>query len=99
MRGSVTYSKALDLSGSNGAVPRTNGQFDPFNVLYDKGLSALNRPRKAVVSGAWRPEVRSRDRWVRGVANGWEAAGIFRATSGRPYSYDIFGGTYLKGGA
>ena len=98
VRGSVTYSKALDLAGSSGAVPRTNGQFDPFNVQYDKGLSALNRPRKAVVSGTWRPEVRARDRWVRGVANGWEAAGIFRATSGRPYSYNIFGGTYLKGG-
>ncbi len=98
VRGSVTYSKALDLAGSSGAVPRTNGQFDPCTVLYDKGVSALNRPRKAVVSGSWRPEVRARDGWVRGVANGWEAAGIFRATSGRPYSYDLFGGTYLKGG-
>lgn len=98
VRGSWTFSKALDLAGSSGAAPRTNGQFDPFNVLYDKGVSALNRPQKVVVSGVWRPEVRSRDAWVRGVGNGWQVAGIFRATSGRPYSYNVFGGTYLKGG-
>ena len=98
LRASWTYSKALDMSGSSGAVPRSNGQFDPFNVLYDKGVSSLNRPQKLVVNGVWRPEVRARERWVRGVANGWEGSGIFRATSGRPYSYDIFGGTFLKGG-
>ena len=41
-----TWSKAIDFGQSAGAVPRTNGQFDPFTVRYDKGLSALNFPHR-----------------------------------------------------
>ena len=44
-RASWTWAKAIDY-GQGGATPRTNAQFDPFNVLYDKGLSALNYPHK-----------------------------------------------------
>jgi hypothetical protein len=32
------------------------------------------------------------------AANGWVVTPLFTAVSGRPYSYDIFGGTYLSGG-
>ena len=38
-RASWTWSKAIDFGQSGGAIPRTNGQFDPFDVRYDKGLS------------------------------------------------------------
>jgi hypothetical protein len=75
-----------------------NAQYDPFNVRYDKALSTLNYPHRVVASvvlaphGAWSNAV------VRWMANGWTLAPIFTETSGRPYSYEIRGGTYLNGG-
>jgi hypothetical protein len=96
-RVSWTWAKAIDY-GQGGATPRTNAQFDPFNVLYDKGLSDLNYPHKILASAVWEPTVRSDQRWVRIAANGWTVAPLFTESSGRPYSLDIFGGTRLAGG-
>jgi hypothetical protein len=96
-RGSWTWSKAID-DGQEEAIPRTNGQFDPFNIGYDRGLSALNHPQKIVASAVWEPRVSSDQGWVRRVANGWMVAPLFSETSGRPYSPNIFGGTRLTGG-
>src|SRR5258708_4984970 len=45
-----TWAKAIDYGQSAGAVPRTSGQFDPFTVQYDKGLSRLNYPHNIVVT-------------------------------------------------
>ena len=99
------WSKALDYGQSSGAVPRTNGQFDPFNIGYDKGLSALNIPHRVVASAVWSPHLsggltrlgQSRAA-LRTAVNGWSAAWIFSEVSGRGYSYDIYGGTRLAGG-
>jgi len=96
-RASWTWSKAIDF-GQIAATPRTNAQFDPFDVRYDKGLSALNFPHKVQASAVWSPRTGSDLRWVRAAANGWAIAPIFTETSGRPYSLDIFGGTRLTGG-
>jgi hypothetical protein len=96
-RASWTWAKAIDY-GQGGATPRTNAQFDPFNVLYDKGLSALNYPHKILASAVWEPSVVSERRWLRKAANGWTVAPLFVESSGRPYSLDIFGGTRLSGG-
>lgn len=93
-----TWSKAIDQGQNAGAMPRTNAQFDPFTVQYDKGLSRLNFPHKVVVSGVWEPKLRTAERWLSNAANGWAVSGIFYETSGRPYSYEIFGGTRLTGG-
>ena len=96
-RGSWTWAKAIDY-GQGGATPRTNAQFDPFDVRYDKGLSALNFPHKVLASAVWQPAIRSERHWVRTVANNWMVAPIYTESSGRPYSLDIFGGTRLAGG-
>ena len=96
-RASWTWSKAIDF-GQTGAIPRQNGQFDPFNVRYDKGLSSLNHPQKFVASAIWRPRVTGEKAWTRRAVNGWMVAPLLSATSGRPYSYNIFGGTRLAGG-
>jgi hypothetical protein len=96
-RASWTWAKAIDY-GQGGSTPRTNAQFDPFNVLYDKGLSALNYPHKVLASAVWEPSFTSEGRWVRAAANGWTIAPLFVESSGRPYSLDIFGGTRLTGG-
>lgn len=96
-RASWTWSKAIDF-GQSGAAPRQNGQFDPFDVRYDKGLSALNHPQKVVAGAVWRPKISADHTWLLRTANGWLVAPLFSAASGRPYSYDILGGTRLTGG-
>ena len=102
-----TWSKAIDFGQSAGAVPRTNGQFDPFTVRYDKGLSALNFPHRVVATIVWSPHLNSNggsgiaataERAVWRLTNGWSAAWIFSESSGRGYSFDIYGGTRLAGG-
>jgi hypothetical protein len=97
-RASWTWSKAIDFGQNAGATPRQNGQFDPFDLRYDKGLSALNYPHKLVVSAVWEPRVSSERRWLRVAANGWLVAPLFTERSGRPYSFNIYGGTRLAGG-
>jgi len=107
-----TWSKALDYGQNAGAVPRTSGQFDPFTVRYDKGLSALNFPERVVATAAWSPRWNSAPGFLHlalrdpsateplwhAVLDGWTLAGIFSEGSGRGYSYDVFGGTRLSGG-
>ena len=105
-RAAWTWSKAIDFGQNSGAIPRTNGQFDPFTVRYDKGLSALNFPHRVVATAVWSPRLpgaesnvaATAERAIWRVADGWSLAAIFSETSGRGYSYDIFGGTRLAGG-
>jgi hypothetical protein len=97
-RASWTWSKAIDFGESNGATPRTNGQFDPFDLRYDKGLSSLNYPHKLVVSAVWQPKFSSKRRWLRAAGSGWSVAPLFTERSGRPYSFNIYGGKRLSGG-
>jgi hypothetical protein len=95
---SWTWSKAIDQGQNAGASPQTNSQFDPFTVQYDKGLSRLNFPHKIVASVVWEPRLQTRQAFLSRIANGWTLSGIVYETSGRPYSYEIFGGTRLTGG-
>ncbi len=98
MRMSFTWSKAIDFGQNAGAVPPSNGQFDPFDVRYDKGLSAFNVPHRLVASGVWAPKVERGSALRRGALGGWSVAPVVMESSGRPYSYEIFGGTRLTGG-
>jgi hypothetical protein len=94
-----TWSKALDYGQNGGSTPKTNGQFDPFQVRYDKGASALNFPHRLVGTVVWTPRPGPDDQsWVRTVAGGLSIAAIVSEASGRGYSYDISGGTRLAGG-
>ncbi len=97
-RASWTWAKAIDDGQNIGAAPRTNGQFDPFTLQYDKGLSRLNFPHKIVASAVWEPRLETPHELLRRALNGWQFAPLFTETSGRPYSFDIFGGTRLSGG-
>ncbi len=98
-----TWAKALDFGQNNGgensvAGVEENAQFDPFQVRYDKALSSLNYPHRVVVSLLWEPRLQQGSPLLRRIANGWQLAPLFTETSGRPYSYEIRGGTYLTGG-
>ena len=92
-----TWSKAIDFGQAGSATPRTDGQFDPFADGYDKGLSSLNFPHAFHLTAAWTPRPEKGQR-LRALANGWTASTSSTARSGRPYSLDISGGSYLKGG-
>lgn len=93
-----TWAKTIDYGQNNGAVPKTNAQLDPFTLGYDKGLSTLNFSHKVTASADWEPTVASPRRLVRAVENDWQIAPLLVAMSGRPYSYEIFGGSRLTGG-
>lgn len=97
-RASWTWAKAIDYGQSIGATPRTNGQFDPFTIGYDKGLSTLNFPHKVTASAVWEPTLVTPRRLLRSAANGWQIDPLIQVVSGRPYSYEVFGGTRLPGG-
>lgn len=107
-RVSWTWSKAIDFGQNGGAVPRENGQFDPFQVGYDKGLSSLNFPHRITGTLVWSPRLTAAiehggalpaaERTAWRLANGWSLGAIFYESSGRSYSYDIFGGSRLAGG-
>lgn len=98
LRGSYTFSRSIDYAPQGSATPKLNGQFDPFHDGYDKGLSNQQFPQR--FSGTLEVPLheRSGPKLVRKVLDGWRLAAIGVASSGAPYSYEIFGGTYLSGG-
>ncbi len=98
LKASWTWSKTIDYGESAGANPPTNGQLDPFNIRYDKAVSSLNYPHKIVVSAILAPDVKLARAWRRAAASGWAIAPVLVESSGRPYSYNIFGGSRLSGG-
>jgi hypothetical protein len=93
-----TWSKAIDYGANGGPAPRSASQLDPTTNGYDKGLSSLNFPHKIAGSIVWQPHIEHGQRWLRTAANGWRTSAIVVVSAGRPYSYDIFGGTRLNGG-
>jgi hypothetical protein len=98
LRGSYTYSRSIDYAPQTSAAPLLDGQFDPFHNGYDKGLSNQQFPQKFSGIMAFPLHERKGPKAVRLVLDGWRVSAIATASSGAPYSYKIFGGTYLKGG-
>jgi hypothetical protein len=97
-RATWTWAKSIDYGQNISAAPRTDAQFDPFTLGYDKGLSTLNFSHKVTASGVWEPAITTRRHWLSVAANHWELAPLLVESSGRPYSYEIFGGARLTGG-
>ncbi len=95
--GRYTWSKAIDFGPSGSATPKTDGQFDPFTDGYDKGLSSLNYPQALHATATWAPGGEGSKR-RHAVSHGWTASAITTTRSGRPYTLDLSGGTYLPGG-
>ena len=98
LRGSYTYSRSIDYAPQASATPMLDGQFDPFRNGYDKGLSNQQFPQKFSGTMALPLHERKGPKALRLVLDGWRVSAIATASSGAPYSYKIFGGTYLKGG-
>lgn len=98
LKGSYTFSRSIDYAPQGSATPKQDSQFDPFHNGYDKGLSNQQFPQR--FSGTLELPLHERrgPKLVQRVLDGWRVAAIGVASSGAPYSYQIFGGTYLSGG-
>ncbi len=88
-----TFSKALDTGVALTGIPRTDNRFDPFTNGYDKAISPVNYPHFLRVAA-----VATSPRTPHRLLAGWDLAPVVLLRSGRPYSYDIFGGSRLPGG-
>jgi len=97
-QGSYTFSRAIDYAPMTSATPRTSGQLDPFTDRYDKGISGLNFPQRFAGDLIYRLKISSGPKELRAAFNGMRVAAIARAGSGAPYSYGVYGGSYLSGG-
>jgi hypothetical protein len=98
-RASYTFSRAIDFAPQTSALPRTNGQLDPFTNGYDKGISGLNFPQKFSGQMIYAPHMVRGPKELRTMLNGVRVSAIAFAGSGDPYSYGVYGGTYLSGGS
>jgi hypothetical protein len=97
VRAGYTFSKAIDFGPSASAPPRTDNQLDPFTDGYDKGVSSLNYPSNLNVTAVWQPRPSAGSR-LRQALGDWQVSPLISRHSGRPYSFELFGGTYLPGG-
>lgn len=98
LSGSYTFSRSIDYAPQSSAIPQEDTQFDPFHNGYDKGLSSQQFPQHFAGTMIYPVRVRGGPKLVREALDNWHVAAIGIGTSGRPYSYKIFGGTYLAGG-
>jgi hypothetical protein len=98
LRGSYTFSRAIDYGPQSSAVPGADTQFDPFTHGYDKGLSNQQFPNRFAGDLIYKTSLTIGPEWARTALSAWRIAAIGIAGSGSPYSYQIFGGTYLSGG-
>ena len=98
VRGSYTFSRAIDTGPQQSATPSLDTQFDPFHDGYDKGSSNLQFPQRFAGDVEYQLHWNRGSQELRKTLSGWRVAAIGTAGSGAPYSYEIFGGTRLSGG-
>ena len=98
LRLAYTFSKAIDSVRHTGSSTDQDAQFDPYDIAYDKAPSNYDRQQKITGTVVYAPEFHRESRITRAAVNGWSLAPIVFATTGRPYSYLIEGGTMLPGG-
>jgi hypothetical protein len=98
LRASYTFSRAIDYGPQSSATPASDDQFDPYRNGYDKGLSNQQFPNRFSGDLIYRTRFTGAAKPLRQALREWRIAAIGIAGSGAPYSYTIFGGTYLSGG-
>lgn len=98
LRTSWTFSKSLDTVRTGAAARNENAHFDPFRPLYDRAPSNFDHRHRVTLLAIWQPHAHSTHAPLRAVANGWSLSPVMVFQSGRPYSYNLSGGTSLPGG-
>lgn len=98
LRAAWTFSKSLDTVRTGSSARNENGHFDPFQPLYDRAASNFDHRHRVTLLAIWQPQSSSTHRLVNVIANHWSLSPVMVFQSGRPYSYNISGGTSLPGG-
>ena len=92
------WSKAIDYGPDSGAVPRVNGQFDPFSIGYDKALADTDVPQQLRLAGGVITHIAHGPSQMRAALSKLRLSSTAFLSSGRPYSYEVFSGAHLTGG-
>lgn len=86
-RTNYTFSKNIDNATNELFSSRVNPRRaqDGFNFPAERGRSALDLPQKFAVTWVYDfPDVRTENRFLRGLTHGWELNGSYLAQSGQP---------------
>ena len=86
-RTNYTFSKNIDNSTNELFSSRVNPRRaqDGFNFAAERGRSALDLPQKFAITWVYDfPNIRSENRFVRGLTHNWEWSGTYLAQSGQP---------------
>jgi hypothetical protein len=89
LQASYTWSKSIDTSsGSIASDAFSNSISNPpfFDVARSRGLSDFNAGRIIVISSTWQVPSAATSNALKAIVGGWQLNGIFRATSGNPYT-------------
>jgi hypothetical protein len=86
-RANYTYEKNIDNSTNELFSSRVNPRRaqDGYNFANERGRSVLDLPHKFAMTWVYDlPNIRTENRFVGGVAHGWELSGTYLAQSGQP---------------
>jgi hypothetical protein len=88
---SYTFSKASDTLQTSTTFTGTNTPFNVFDPGADSGRSNFDRRNKFVLSAVYAPRVKSVNKVVTALLDGWSIAPIYQVYSGIPYDGGISG--------
>jgi hypothetical protein len=98
LRAAYTWGKSMDtLSATMADDAYPNGLFNPlfFDQRTTRGLSDFNVGQNFVVNFTWAiPTLRTHSRQAERVLGGWQLGGIYKASSGQPFT-PLLGGDPL----
>jgi hypothetical protein len=98
LRTSWTFSKSLDTVRTGASARNENSHFDPFQPLYDRAPSNFDHRHRVTLLAIWQPQLNITHSLAKAIANNWSLSPVMVFQSGRPYSYNLSGGTALPGG-
>jgi hypothetical protein len=85
-----TWSKNID-SVSKASLAFTGSVPNPFDLNFNRGISALNYPQLFNAFGVYQtPDLRDSNAFVRGILGSWQVSGVWHLQSGDPLT--IMGG-------
>jgi hypothetical protein len=88
---SYTLSKAVDDSQTSQTFTTANVPFNVFDLKAERGRSRFDRRHKFVISAVYAPRLKSDNKFVTALIDGWSIAPIFQVYTGLPYDGFVSG--------
>jgi hypothetical protein len=97
LQSSFTWQKTIDLASSSN-ISFNGGIGDPFDLRWNRGVSALSIPFNSVTNFIYKtPDLRGKNQLMRQTFGGWELSSIVTWQSGSPFG--VSGGNGLGSGS